>query len=1033
MAGAVGVARPRQQMQRGRLRQRHLQVWRRLGLQRRQLVQCCTHAPAAIANPCGTHKRCGQRAQASSCVPVSAPAEMAWVSGGSRTRLDWRGAGHYTAAMDEHRHPTEDENASIATRRLPGARPQPAVSSGLAQGTAVGRFIVLEQIGKGGMGVVYAAWDPRLGRRVALKVLHRHADSSERARILREARALAQLTHPNVVRIYELGEIEQAPFIAMELVDGPPLNELLKGSVKQEGIFDLFAQAGRGLGAVHSIGIVHRDFKPGNVFVGRDGRACIGDFGLAIASEADTSQDSQPSERLPAASLLQGDITVAGAVPGTPAYMPPEQILGEALDARCDQYAFAIALWLAVYGERPFAKDDLHLTLKPPPPRPQKPTLAGRAVEPVLRRALSHRREDRYPDMAAFLGALERRRRLPNRLLGAAGLVLVLATLAAALAPRLLVRDPCGVERRAVAAVPDDLRTRLRRASTNPLADVPAHLDAYVAQWRSAAESVCQERETPERKAVQACLDQRLGDLTALASVLAAHPEAVSNALPAVLALPTPISCVRREQSGPTRLPVEQRQALESQLAQARAAWLAGRQKDAVGAATAVVYEATRLGDERTAAEAWFLVGMGQIDQGNLAAAEHAMRQALAGAMAQQADHLQAQAWVELINVIGDRSRRYEEALAWLPLERAAVSRAGGSLDLRARARFVEATLLNDHGDLEEAIPLAAEAVALAEQRMPRDAKMVSQAHSTYGNILAAHGQVQDGIVHLKQALQALEGALPPRHVAFAPVLNNLGVLYVMKGDRVRAREAFERTVSLLEGTGHAMLGVPYENLAELARIDQRIPQSRDLYERARSIALAHFGPQHMRTLTVEMGLALLLQDERRFVEAVEPLERVAHVLRAQNPHTRTTLAALLARAELALEAPVSAGERTAALEEVRASINDSDDLRGVRAQFALDEGIARLQSGDRAAAKAHFERGRVDSTRVEWPEFASVLAAWQAVASGQLVDCVGLPRHLAVVRLLGPHCRPAPAGEVPAVRSNDVQPLTLPAAPSRS
>ncbi len=897
-----------------------------------------------------------------------------------------------------------------ATKPLPGHAAPPAAVGELAQGTAVGRFIVLNQIGKGGMGVVYAAWDPRLGRRVALKVLRRDADASERGRILREARALAQLAHPNVVGIYELGEIDEAPFIAMELIDGQSLGDLVKGALKQDQVFELFDQVGRGLAAVHGLGIVHRDFKPGNVFVGRDGRVCIGDFGLAIASDGDTSQvGGQRGERLPAASILEGEITVAGATPGTPAYMPPEQILGEPLDARCDQYAFAIALWLAVYGERPFTKQDLGLTYKPPPPRPTKPTWAGRAVEPVLRRALSHRREDRYPDMLALLAALNHRRRLPRRLLGAVLSLFVLAALAGLLAPRVLASDPCGVEKRALAAVPPELRRLLQANSTNPLADVPAHLDAYVAQWRNAADSVCRRRDLPDRPVVQACLDQRLGDLQALAAVLAAHPEAAANALPAVLALPTPISCIRNERKGPDDAPTKQRQGLEAQLARARAAWLAGRQAEAVDKASSALAEAQRVGDERAVAEAWFLQGVGQVDQGNLAAAEQALRQSLAGAIAQHAEQLEAQAWVELVNVIGDRSRRYEEALAWLPMERAAVERDGTSLDVRARARFVEATLLNDHGDQAQALPLAAEAIALAEQRVPRDAKMISQAHSNYGNTLAASGQIDQGIAQLQLAKQALQGALAPHHVAFAPVLNNIGVLYAMKGDRVAARREFAEAAAVLEGTGNPMLGVAFENMAEIERMAGHIDQARPLYQRALQIAVEHFGESHLRAMTVQLGLALLLQDEGHFAEAVAPIEKVAHTLRAQNPHARTTLDALLARAELALEAQSPSGELEAAVAEVQAALTGNDDARGVRAELALTSAVVHLLAGHASSAGPALQQAKADAGRVDWPEFGAVLAGWQAVADGRTPDCAGLPSCRPLARLLLRHCASKP------------------------
>src|SRR5689334_2772752 len=179
------------------------------------------------------------------------------------------------------------------------------------------------------MGVVYAAFDSELERRVALKVLpDAKRGQSARERLLREARAMARVTHPNVVRVYEVDSVGGHDFVAMELVEGNNLADWLRAEPRApDDVIDKFVAAGRGLVAAHAAGVIHRDFKPHNVLCANDGRILVTDFGLARGVEPDAS-DGRPSEPPSRASPLTG-ITVTGSVLGTPAYMAPEQHAGE--------------------------------------------------------------------------------------------------------------------------------------------------------------------------------------------------------------------------------------------------------------------------------------------------------------------------------------------------------------------------------------------------------------------------------------------------------------------------------------------------------------------------------------------------------------------------------------------------------------------------------------------------------------------------------------------------------------------------------
>ncbi|WAS96417.1 WD40 repeat domain-containing serine/threonine protein kinase [Nannocystis punicea] len=220
-----------------------------------------------------------------------------------------------------------------------------------ASAPRVGRFILCERVGTGGMGTVYAAFDPQLGRKVAIKILH-----SDRAyhRLMREARALARLRHPNLLTIYEVDECQGQACIAMEYIEGHTFGDLQRGArYSWRYWLELYIAAGRGLAAAHEAGLVHRDFKPDNVLVDEHGRVVVADFGLAKSREdAPTSKDREALGPEP----LGRSWTQSGALPGTRSYMAPEQRDGVRCDVLSDQYSFCASLWEALHGEVPLGE-----------------------------------------------------------------------------------------------------------------------------------------------------------------------------------------------------------------------------------------------------------------------------------------------------------------------------------------------------------------------------------------------------------------------------------------------------------------------------------------------------------------------------------------------------------------------------------------------------------------------------------------------------------------------------------------------------
>jgi eukaryotic-like serine/threonine-protein kinase len=323
----------------------------------------------------------------------------------------------------------------LATRKLgdldhAATLPCAEGAEAMPYGGTIGRYLVLSLLGQGGMGIVYEAYDPVLDRRIAVKRLREATGedaSAGRARMHREAQALARLSHPNVITVHDVSEYEGAMYIAMELVQGTTMRDWQAGRGWRE-IISGYAAAGRGLAAAHAAGLIHRDFKPDNVLVGTDGRVRVTDFGLArLARDA-------PAQLVHASpSQLSGNLTAAGTVVGTPSYMAPEQIDGEAVDERSDQCGWCIALWEAIYGAQPFVGGNLALrsaAMKSDIPRPPASTRVPRAVARILLRGLRAAPAKRWPSMDALLGELDRA--MSSRRIAIAGAAVVAACLVVA-------------------------------------------------------------------------------------------------------------------------------------------------------------------------------------------------------------------------------------------------------------------------------------------------------------------------------------------------------------------------------------------------------------------------------------------------------------------------------------------------------------------------------------------------------------------------------------------------------------------------
>ncbi len=881
-------------------------------------------------------------------------------------------------------------------------------------GARIDRYVVISVLGAGAMGVVYAAYDPELDRKIALKLLKQRGKVGSRnhARFQREARALAKLDHRNVVGIHDVGVHEGQLFIAMEFVAGRTLREWMgrEPPPPWREILATFVAAGRGLAAAHGAGLIHRDFKPDNIMIGDDGRVRVMDFGLARAADDDEAESTLPklitgeTGAEGEASLLRRRLTQTGALLGTPAYMAPEQLTATAADARADQFAFCVALYEALYGERPFVASSIAELVRAiergavhePPPQSKVPPWVRR----VLLRGLAGDPARRWPSMAALLEALaddptpRRRRR-------------VAATLAAALVAgggwsiATAVRTDAEVCTHAADKLEgswdDERRAALEQAmlgtevayAPQTWAKVEVLLDDYAQAWVGARIDACEATRRGEQSGElldlrMACLDERLLHLHATVDELAqADADMVQHAVEAVLALPTLDRCadadaLLAEIPPPDDPTVAAKVArLEQRLIEVRAKYELGSYEQARGQIDAMVEEAGALDYEPLTAQLWLLQGQLQSEQADYEGAKATLERALEAALVSGMMPEAAKAATDLIYVVGYRLARYEDGQRWAKLADM-LSRAADTPLARADWRSRQGVLERAQGADEAARADNERALAILEQVHGPDHPAVGSVLVSLGILSRSMGEHEDARAYLERALAIVEQTLGADHPKRASVLNTLATVDQIQGRNDEARLHLEQAIAINEkalGADHPKIATSLNLLAVIAASEGDLEGARAHFESALEIRERVHGPDHPEVAGMLTNLGILMSEAKRYPEARDYLERgLATLERLPGTSPRDLTFPLITLGAVAMEEGDLAQARDY-IERARGILEGSGHPQLADVLVQLGELAAR--EGELEDAIAYYERALVIQREVlgeDHPQLALAL-----------------------------------------------------------
>ncbi len=861
----------------------------------------------------------------------------------------------------------------------------------IAPGTLIGgQYLVERTAGVGGMGVVYLARDQRLERPVAIK-LGAARSAVGLARLQREAGALAKLSHPNVVVVYQVGEHDGRVYIAMEYVAGGTARSWVMAQPRGwREVIALYAAAGDGLAAAHAAGLIHRDVKPDNVLVGDDGRPRVADFGLVRAI---ATTEVEGDSRLDTSDLAQ---TRAGSIVGTPAYMSPEQLAGDDVDARADQFSFCASLWEALHGARPFSgatPAEVKAAIESSPPAIGDGVEARRRVPrhllEVLRRGLRPARDERWPTMTSLLAALRhdpaaRRRRV--------GLVLGGAAVAAAIAIPLVLRagqapDPCTDGAALLAPTWSADRSARLEQQIGPTAwpVLQTRIGAYARAWTIGHRDACRATRVA-RSQSEDLLDRRMRclhgariELDATLAVLERGGAAVAaSAADAIGGLPELAACadtatladqVPLPTDPAARAKVDEADVL---LAEARAADLDRGQLDPIGKTERALTAARAGGWKPQLALALATHASVLDDAGRGAEARPMYQEAARVALAGRSDATAARTLADLAWSLSDEARPAEAALV-LDLARAIADR-GTSDRVMRRVLGAAAMLAMRGGRGDEAVAIRRELVAMTERDPEAAPDWPASDQFNLAAALLAAGQPGAAEVAAARAVELAERNLGSSHPTLGRYLGLLANTRKVGGKLAEAATAAERALAILEawyGADDVRLSDALDAVASVRRAEGNNAAARALWERQLALARIHIPAD---VPMVQTRLAIILLETGDLVSAAAAAaDVVAAIEHSRGPSSGDLMdpllvAAVIAREQGRVEASVRDFRRALALGETNLG-TDHPSTHNLRIELGKSLVLAR------EAAEARVLLERVVAATAAHPDFDPSLA----------------------------------------------------------
>jgi len=779
----------------------------------------------------------------------------------------------------------------------------------------IGRFTLLDRLGEGGMGVVYAAYDDRLDRKVAVKVLRPWAaegPSEDHDRLLHEARTMARLSHPNIVTVHEVGVHEGDVFVAMEYIRGQSLDRWLEGPPAGRArpwreVVEVFVAAGRGLAAAHRAGIVHRDFKPYNVILDEDGVPKVLDFGLArMVEPAGDARGAESTEPRPDARRDTTRPPRTEGLVGTPAYMAPEQWKGAPADERSDQFGFFASLHHALYRQLPFAASSLEALalsaeegrVRPPPPDSGVPRwlhrrlLVGLHPDPA----------QRFPSMSAALSALGRdpvaRRR---RWLWLAGFTAAVAGAGALAAIELGPSAPtrCMQGQQAM----DDAwgspeRAEVERgllASGLPFAGetwerAAPRLDAYAERWADARDEACRAHRDGAHSSMLydrqvVCLERRRVAFEVLVELLtSADRSAAERALPASATLPSVEPCADPQallaSVPPPDTPAVAREVETERhrLARVGEHEALGQYAPALALAHRVEERAEALGYRPLRAEAMVRLGSLTMEHGSPADADTLLTEALTHALASAHDEAAAEAVARRIFVRAERMRTPERAADDVEIGEGLLERVEAEPRLRGLYHNNVGAYYIHRGDYGAARRALLRALEVKRAGLGPDDPDIAQ---TLGNLAIVEqyaGEDEQARAYLDEALALAEHVLGPHHSTTAQLARLRGEQLFNAGRPRAARRALEAVLDTLhETTGprSPLHHGPLITLGEIALDQRRYVDALAAFDRAAQLEIQRDGGGAMYRMLEEAGRARALMGRGEVEAGLATLRRL--------------------------------------------------------------------------------------------------------------------------------------------------------------